>query len=757
MNEEESETKITSEMETVLSGLQKYTNYTVEALAFTKMGDGKRSDPIVCSTSEDVPQAPSDIKVVASSLDSIMITWQPPLRSNGFVKKYTVYMRRLDLSNEDVTKNIVTGSDYSFEAINLKNNRRYEFWVTASTNIGEGQSTPVIALSTGAPIVPSKVVSFGGHVRAAWKTNILLPCKAVGIPPPQREWNIKGKTYNSSELRTILPDGTLEILEAQPEDNGNYSCRVFNTFGVDEIIYSVFVDVPPLAPAIFVMSTTYNSVAARWEKRKENRLPIFGFYLYYKRDFGEWEEIFISQEYEQYQINGLECGTRYQLCIAAVSKLGKGKSSEAVVAKTKGSAPVQPLRHHFITEDRHSVLLRLDSWSSGGCLILYFVVEYKLTNQRQWKLVSNNVLYDQREFLIPDLNSSTWYSLRVTAHNNAGSTTAVYEFATRNPFGGTIAPMVDLSNSNMGGIPLDDLRILIPTVVSVVAVILFTSLICVCYKKKQMREEFYAVKTAGNDQENRQEAKTVCEKNSSVGSFTYLLRSNSKVAFKDSATLLMQKENVSPYATTHIATCQNKERIYGQILANHPSALKAKEDIGEGTFPRTKKQTQLLLQHFPQSDAMYNPADYIHPFPGAGTPREKFHNLSRYSSQNWVQRNSVASANEFQVPDLLDHSAESSTSNESCTDYPSKEYGGEVSPSQNADRQLYPSIEYDSVIPNTGYMYKKKEGKYKEEDLSDNEYDRENVNEEPRLYRRNQPQPIHRHTGHFLEDTTIAV
>lgn len=41
-------------------------------------------------------------------------------------------------------------------------------------------------------------------------------------------------------------------------------------------------------------------------------------------------------------------------------------------------------------------------------------------------------------FVVLDLSPATWYNLRVTAHNNAGSTVAEYEFATLTLTGGNI-------------------------------------------------------------------------------------------------------------------------------------------------------------------------------------------------------------------------------------------------------------------------------------------------------------------------------
>lgn len=45
--------KKTASSDTVLHGLKKYTNYTMQVLATTSGGDGVRSTPIHCQTEQD--------------------------------------------------------------------------------------------------------------------------------------------------------------------------------------------------------------------------------------------------------------------------------------------------------------------------------------------------------------------------------------------------------------------------------------------------------------------------------------------------------------------------------------------------------------------------------------------------------------------------------------------------------------------------------------------------------------------------------
>lgn len=47
------ETRKTTALTTVITGLRKFTNYSLQVLAFTKVGDGIHTPPIYCQTDED--------------------------------------------------------------------------------------------------------------------------------------------------------------------------------------------------------------------------------------------------------------------------------------------------------------------------------------------------------------------------------------------------------------------------------------------------------------------------------------------------------------------------------------------------------------------------------------------------------------------------------------------------------------------------------------------------------------------------------
>lgn len=53
LSNDDIETRKTTALTIVLSNLRKFTNYSIQVLAFTRMGDGSLSSPSFCQTEED--------------------------------------------------------------------------------------------------------------------------------------------------------------------------------------------------------------------------------------------------------------------------------------------------------------------------------------------------------------------------------------------------------------------------------------------------------------------------------------------------------------------------------------------------------------------------------------------------------------------------------------------------------------------------------------------------------------------------------
>ncbi|XP_050573285.1 cell adhesion molecule Dscam2 isoform X49 [Bombus affinis] len=481
-DENTKDTKITSSSETILHGLKKYTNYTMQVLAFTSGGDGVKSAPIHCQTEQDAPEAPIAIKALVMSAESILVSWRPPSQPNGVITQYIVYTKADNA--EEPTSQKVPPNQLTHEASGLDKQRRYDFWVTASTNIGEGEASKIVALAPSVR-VPAKIASFDDKFTATYKEDVKLPCLAVGVPAPEVTWKVRGAVLQSSDRLRQLPEGSLFIKEVDRTDAGEYSCYVENSFGHDTVTHQLIVHAPPHSPQVTLTATTTNSLTMKLRPHPADNAPIHGYTIHYKPEFGDWETAQISSTAQKYTLENLWCGSRYQIYVTAYNGIGTGDPSDMLNTRTKGSKPIIPEAARFIEVSTNSITLHLSAWSDGGCPMLYFVVEHKKKHQQEWNQVSNNVK-PGGNFVVLDLDPASWYHLRVTAHNNAGFAVAEYEFATLTVTGGTIAPARELPDVNGGGndedpmkIFMANLNLVVPVVAAILVIIVAVIVICV--------------------------------------------------------------------------------------------------------------------------------------------------------------------------------------------------------------------------------------------------------------------------------------
>ncbi|XP_038109805.1 Down syndrome cell adhesion molecule-like protein Dscam2 isoform X22 [Culex quinquefasciatus] len=475
--------KKTASSDTVLHGLKKYTNYTMQVLATTSGGDGVRSAPIHCQTEQDVPEAPTGVKALVMSEGSILVSWQPPSQPNGVILQYTVYIKNAD---QDPKSHKAPAFQMSYEASGLEKNQQYEFWVTASTNIGEGQPSKTLSAMP-SDKVPAKIASFDDTFTATFKEDAKLPCLAVGSPTPDITWKIKGQEFVPNERIRQLPEGSLFIKDVIRQDAGDYTCTAENSIAKDSITHRLIVLAPPQSPQLTLTATTTDSLAVKLKPHESDTAPLQGYTLHYKPEFGEWETIDVALDAPKYTIENLYCGSRYQVYSTAYNMIGAGEPSDILNTRTKGSKPLLPEKSRFIEVSSNSITLHLPAWKDGGCRMSHFVVEHKKKDQIDWNQISNNVK-PGGNFVVLDLEPATWYNLRVTAHNNAGFTVAEYEFATLTITGGTIAP-------NLGSIQPGvvyppwiphwiDLNVMVPLIATIIVVAVGVLVICVARSRR---------------------------------------------------------------------------------------------------------------------------------------------------------------------------------------------------------------------------------------------------------------------------------
>ncbi|XP_046143887.1 Down syndrome cell adhesion molecule-like protein Dscam2 isoform X7 [Osmia bicornis bicornis] len=479
-----SEMKITSALTVVIHGLEKYTNYSVQVLASTRAGDGIASSPLYCVTEEDLPEMPAGVKAVVRSATSIIVSWQPPLRSNGNITSYNVHIRWLGPEGKWDTRPLPPHqTSYLVEKLHKKN--QYEFSIAAKTSVGEGPQTQPITISPSSD-VRAAIYSFGTVLVVPWKQNVTLPCQSVGNPEPSVTWKQWSQIVKPSSRVSLLPEGSLQIMDLHREDSGNYTCYVKNRHGYDLITHRLTVQVPPAAPFLHATSATSNSINVQWKNGDDGGAPIRGYILHYKRESGEWEEVKVSHKINSFVLSRLWCGNDYQMYLTAYNRIGMGSPSEIVKATTKGSKPEDSPSNgdKFVTVNVSWITLHLSTWNDGGCPITYFELEYRKNGEDIWTLVSNNIEV-QKTYTLSELQPGTTYDIRIRAHNNAGFSVAEYRITTLQPHTSSTVPAVEIDHY----IPqhtsvYSDLKLIIPLILSSLAFIAAAGAVFYCFRKR---------------------------------------------------------------------------------------------------------------------------------------------------------------------------------------------------------------------------------------------------------------------------------
>ncbi|XP_055385270.1 cell adhesion molecule Dscam2 isoform X2 [Condylostylus longicornis] len=447
------EIKRTSNLETTLHTLHKATNYSIKILAYTSTGDGMASPALFCITDDDVPDAPGAIKAAALTADSILVSWLPPHNRNGIITHYTVYSREAGRKGQPKSHMIRVDEDgypVTFEARGLVENQMYEFWVSASTSVGEGEPTSVVSQPTNSR-APARIASFSQTIRKAVGSMLILECLAVGNPTPRARWLTRDRPVTFSPFYEVTTEGNLKIHRVESSLTGNYTCSANNLFGKDDIVYEVIAMKTPNPPQIIVKYASSDSIRISWDIPIDGGAPIQGYTIFYKIMGEKWSQIELTPENTGYTIGNLKCGTQYIIKMSSHNMVGDGQPCEEINVWTKGKVSVAPEQDELISVNSSCLNLRLAAWNNGGCPINHFSIEHRLLGEVRWTVVTSdisNAEENRENLMFCDFLPAKWYQLRISAINDAGKTTEHYNFATTSIDGITIPPPAVFPSEN---------------------------------------------------------------------------------------------------------------------------------------------------------------------------------------------------------------------------------------------------------------------------------------------------------------------
>ena len=161
----------------IMMGLKPNKQYALRVAVVTASGAGPKSEPVYFRMQEGSPGSPRNFMVTATYAHSILLRWSQPYETNGVLRGYRVGHRQYQWGRGTWIDRFQPEPPGSGGAVfrNLLLNTKYEFYVLAYTNAGDGpkvfidaQTRPTAPTLPGKPSKPILVENNGTSITLSW-------------------------------------------------------------------------------------------------------------------------------------------------------------------------------------------------------------------------------------------------------------------------------------------------------------------------------------------------------------------------------------------------------------------------------------------------------------------------------------------------------------------------------------------------------------------------------------------------------------
>ncbi|XP_049577112.1 protein sidekick-1 isoform X1 [Syngnathus scovelli] len=444
----------------LLGALRKYTVYSLQVSAFTRMGDGPPSSPVILRTKEDVPGPPVRVVFPEVRLSSARVVWEPPTNPNGIILGYQIAYRLEHRESQQWTTVEVGSNGRQFTVTGLTLEQTYVFRLMARTAVGWGQEHVALVVTTERrerPQPPRKLaVPQDGvearRLRLHWVTGssgsspvryLTVQIKELpdgdwitnmaDIPHNLTSWTVDGlKPFTSYRLRMVATN-----------DIGN------SVLSKETDAVTTLQDIPEEPPEILtVKPSTTTSVMVQWKRPSDQRINgvLTGYRLYYRelpanstlsadvlRGSKSTTDAHIttkstfktvsSSSLTEFELTQLKKFKRYQIVMTSYNIVGESPPSEPIEVSVGEAAPSvapQSIRVSAVSSSSLEVSWDMPPLETQNGLIQGYKVHYWQKNkQNQTEKVKVIFVPDTRMHL-SNLSSYTHYLVTLTAFNTAG-------------------------------------------------------------------------------------------------------------------------------------------------------------------------------------------------------------------------------------------------------------------------------------------------------------------------------------------------
>ncbi|KAL3246328.1 hypothetical protein MRX96_057724 [Rhipicephalus microplus] len=459
-------------------------------------GVGSGISRVLHLTVRNVPDPPVDVDARDVGSRTARITWSAPLTGNSAITQYVLHWNTIDGLWQDTLS--VSGLDTKATVRGLLPTTTYQLKVRAHNALGIGEYSAPVEFTTSKepPRFPPKNVQ-------AMATNTRTI--SVSFDNPRRSSvgdEIEGFYVGYRELSSS-DAFTFKTFEASPallsapvsHDASSIHADVSETVRPAELVpHRLSYELAGLrrSTEYVVTAQAFNTKGAGPQSEVVRvRTLDFGYSLYYRSESGgEWHEVSVPPDRRAFTLSDLRCGTEYLVYIRAANRAGKGPQGETLSVRTNGGRPVEPDANRLFEVNTTFVVLHLDAWESGGCPVSYFVVQYRPDTRApspphsssDWTLHSNNVVPQQQLVQLADLTPGTWYTLLMSAHNDAGSTEVELSFATLTLAGDVPSRKYELVDPQVAF--YKHLTVTVPIVSAIVVLVIVIGIVLFMLKKR---------------------------------------------------------------------------------------------------------------------------------------------------------------------------------------------------------------------------------------------------------------------------------